>query len=46
MNRQANATAHSSDQHEAAILDQFKRQGVPFAASTIIRNQELLNRIL
>lgn len=32
--------------HNSRILDQFTRQAAPFAASAVIRNQEVLDRIV
>jgi SAM-dependent methyltransferase len=46
MEQERDSDARNSGQHNAVILDQFTRQAVPFAASMIIRNQEILDRIL
>ncbi len=46
MEQERNAEARNAGQHNATILDQFTRQAVPFATAPVIRNQEILDRIL
>lgn len=46
MDENRSVDARNATEHNAAILDQFTRQAVPFAASKIIRNQEMLDRIV
>jgi len=46
MDSARNTDAQTASAHNAVILDQFTRQAQPFAASTTIRNQAVLDRIL
>ncbi len=46
MAQKQNAEASNSGQHNAAILDQFTRQAVPFATTQAIRDPEKLDRIV
>lgn len=46
MDSARNTEAQTSGTHNAVIIDQFTRQAQPFAASTTIRNQAALDRIL